>query len=326
MTVSRGSGSLIAALVLAAVAASVTARAQPAEPPFPFVYSTDLYYTIEDIDDHFDAAVLLKCPELDIKGVILDNHTYPTDGQKVMARLMKYSGRQVPVARGLGAFKMRSFEDKAFHVDGQEGVELILETLAESDAGVALMAVGSMTDLAVAYLRDPALLAAKASAVYVVAGSADSPAQDYNVRLDPRAFVTIMRSKLPIIWVPVDSSMWYFPAPKLLAPPRNMLSHFLLNELLYWYLRNDARRASPRNDRYLFHELGRWMWSTPGFVHAVRHPDAAAMFDLVPVKVAFDDDGVMTSIRRGASDSNITMVTNVDGARLNEFIVSRINR
>ena len=64
--------------VLLAIAAVVTiGPPAAAQARYPIVYSTDLYYTIADIDDHFDAAVLLKSPELDIKGVILDNHLYP---------------------------------------------------------------------------------------------------------------------------------------------------------------------------------------------------------------------------------------------------------
>jgi len=301
------------------------AGAQESRAPYPLIYSTDLYYDIQDIDDHFDAAVLLKCPEVDLKGVILDNHFYPSDGSKVMAKLMELTGRKVPVVEGLGLFQLRSFEDKGLYVDGQDGVELILNTLHKSDHKVALIAVGSMTDLAAAYLRDPDLWLQKVSAVYVVAGSAESPVQDYNVNLDPKAFVVLMRSKLPIIWVPVDSSMWYFPAQQMLAPPKNLLSHFLLQELQFWYLRNDWK-AKTYKDRYEYYELGRWMWSTPAFVHVIRHPDASKMFDLVSADVEFDDRGVLKSIQLGVSDSNIRVVKNVNGTKLNEFIVSRINR
>lgn len=315
---------LLAILLVYAFAPAYQAAEEP-RPPCPVIYSTDLYYNIEDIDDYFDAAVLLKSPEVDIKGIILDNHNYPSDGEKALAKLMEYAGRQVPIAKGLGLFQMRSFADKAYYVDDQAGVELVLRTLRESKEKVALIAVGSLTDFAVAYLRDPALMAQKVSAVYLSAGSAESPAQDYNVKLDPKAFVTIMRSDLPIVWVPVDSSMWYFPAPKMLVPEKNALAHFLLNELLYWYLRNDWK-AHISKDRYEYYDLGRWMWSTPAFVHVVRHPQAPEMFDLVPVKVEFDDQGVLRSIQPGVVHSNVSVVKNVNGAKLNDFIVSRINR
>jgi len=302
-----------------------TCRAQEAGPPYPVIYSTDLYYTIDDIDDYFDAATILQSPEIDIKGIILDNHHYPTDGEKVLDRLMPLTRNKVPVVKGLGDFAMRSSQDQALYADDQEGVELIQRTLRNSDRKVSLIAVGSMTDFAVAYLRDPALWTRKVDTVYVVAGSAESPVEDYNVGLDPKAFVVLMRSNLPIVWVPVDSSMWYFPAQQLLVPEKNALSHFLLQELLFWYLRNDWK-ANVHKDRYEYYGLGRWMWSTPAFVHVSRDPHASEMFDLVPCKVDFDDSGLMKNLRLGVTDSNIRVVKNVNGKKLNEFLVSRITR
>jgi inosine-uridine nucleoside N-ribohydrolase len=304
---------------------AATGRAQDGGPSYPVVYSTDLYYTIDDIDDHFDAATLLKSPEVDLKGIILDNHHYPSDGEKVLEKLLNLTGRTVPVVKGLGQFEMRSLEDKGLYVDDQGGVDLILKTLRESGRKVALIAVGSMTDFAVAYLRDPELCRSKIDAVYVVAGSAESPVQDYNVMLDPKAFVVLMRSNLPIVWVPVDSSMWYFPAQQMLVPEKNALSHFLLQELLYWYLRNDWK-ANVHKDRYEYYGLGRWMWSTPAFVHVTRNPQVAEMFDVIPCKVEFDDRGVMTRLQLGVANSNVRVVKNVNGKKLNEFIVSRITR
>jgi inosine-uridine nucleoside N-ribohydrolase len=319
-----GVGTVVVAFLFLLTVAT-TSRAQESGAPYPVIYSTDLYYTINDIDDHFDAATLLKSAEVDIKGIILDNHLYPNDGEKVLEKLMPLTGRKVSVAKGLGQFQMRSLTDQGLYVDDQEGVNLILKTLRESDRKVALIAVGSMTDFAVAYLRDPALWRAKVDAVYVVAGSAESPVQDYNVTLDPMAFVALMRSNLPIVWVPVDSSMWYFPAPQMLVPEKNALAHFLLQELLYWYLTNDWK-GQTHKDRYEYYGLGRWMWSTPSFVLAAHDPHASEMFDLIPCKVEFDARGVMKNLQLGVAGSNMRVVKNVNGKKLNEFIVSRINR
>lgn len=302
------------------------ASAQSFSATYPVIYSTDLYYTfIMDNDDPFDAAVLLKSPELDIKGVILDNHTYPSDGEKILEKLMTYSDRHVPYVKGLGEFEMRSATDQGLYAANQEGVELILKTLRDSKQKVSLIAVGSLTDFAVALQRDPKLLNEKVSVVYVVAGTLESRFQDWNVKLDPTAFVTIMRSKLPIIWVPVDTSMWYFPAPQLLIPVRNKLAHFLLNESLYYYLMLDSQ-ARTHKDRYEYYDLGLRMWSTPAFVMAVRDPAASEMFDLESAKVEFDDDGLIKSVQYGTESANMQVVRHVNGAKLNEFIVARINR
>lgn len=315
---------LFCGLLLAALPSRLCAQTPATQ--YPVIYSTDLYYSfIMDNDDPFDAAVLLKSPELDIKGIILDNHTYPSDGEKILEKLMTYADRRVPYVKGLGEFQMRSATDQGLYAANQEGVELILKTLKESKQRVALIAVGSLTDFAVALQRDPKLLNEKVSVVYVVAGTLESRVQDWNVKLDPTAFVTIMRSTLPIMWVPVDTSMWYFPAPQLLVPTENKLAHFLLNETLYYYLMLDAQ-ARTHKDRYEYYDLGLRMWSTPAFVMAVHDPAASEMFDVEPAKVEFDDDGLIKSVHYGAENANVRLVRRVNGAKLNGFIVSRINR
>jgi hypothetical protein len=68
------------------------------------------------------------------------------------------------------------------------------------------------------------------------------------------------------------------------------------------------------------------MWSTPAFVHVTRNPQVAEMFDVIPCKVEFDDRGVMTRLQLGVANSNVRVVKNVNGKKLNEFIVSRITR
>jgi len=310
------------AAVLFALALAPPSAAQQTGGPKPVIYSTDLTYTFHmNEDDPFDAAVLLKSPELDIKGVILDNHNYPTDGDKILAKIMEYAGRRVRVVKGLGPFQMLTFEDKRLNAAHQKGVELVLETLKNSEGKVTLIAVGSLTDFAVAFVRDPALLKDKVAAVYVVAGSLLNPVQDYNVALDPKAFVTIMRSGLPIVWVPVDTSMWNFPAPQMLVPPKNALAHFLLNELLYWQL-----NFYKLGDRYDYYDLGLTMWATPAFVLAAEHPQANSMVEVEPAQVEFDDQGMLSSVQLGAEKPNMTVVKAVNGAKLNEFIVSRVNR
>jgi len=294
--------------------------------PYPVIYSTDLYYTfIMDNDDPFDAAVLLKSPELDIKGIILDNHTYPSDGEKVLERIMTYADRRVPYVKGLGKFEMRSETDNGLYAANQEGVELILKALRDSKQKVSLIAVGSLTDFSVALQRDPKLVREKVDTVYVVAGTLESRVQDWNVKLDPTAFVTMMRSKLPIVWVPVDTSMWYFPVPDLLVPTKNKLAHFLLNESLYYYLMLDFQ-AGTHKDRYEYYDLGLRMWSTPALVLAVHDRAATEMFNLEPAKVEFDDDGLIKSVQFGAGDANMQVVRSVNGTKLNEFMVARINR
>lgn len=325
----------IVVMTLFCVAPAFPARAQtpPAREPYPVVYSTDLYYTfIMDNDDPFDAAVLLTSPQLDVKEVILDNHTFPTDGDKVMDKLMEYTGHHVPVVKGLGNFSLRYADDQGRNAADQGGVEMLLNVLRAAKEKVDLIAVGSLTDFAAAYNREPALFREKVGTLYVVAGTMRSRAQDWNVKLDPAAFLRIMRSGLPILWVPVDTSMWYFPAPQMLMPIRTRLARFLLDENLYFWLTTGDYKmmglsgSQPHKDRYLLYDLGLRMWSTPVFVLASHDPNASKMLTLTKVHVTFDDQGMVTSVHYGVQNSNITAVKSVNGKLLNQFIVSHINR
>jgi hypothetical protein len=68
------------------------------------------------------------------------------------------------------------------------------------------------------------------------------------------------------------------------------------------------------------------MWSTPAFAQVAHDPHASEMFDLIPCKVDFDERGVMKNLQLGVANSNIRVVKNVNGKKLNEFIASRITR
>lgn len=85
-------------------------------------------------------------------------------------------------------------------------------------------------------------------------------------------------------------------------------------------------QGQTHKDRYEYYELGLRMWSSPAFVIAVHDPAASEMFDIEPVKVEFDDDGLIRSVQYGAQNTNMQVVRSVNGAKLNEFIVARINR
>lgn len=93
---------------------------------------------------------------------------------------------------------------------GPAGVDLLLDTLAAVDESVTIITVRGLDQLADAYRRDPDLFHAKIERVVVFAGDpADRAPVEYNVALDPVAFVTVMSSGLPIRWVPsFDGGLW----------------------------------------------------------------------------------------------------------------------
>ncbi|MBI2928088.1 MAG: hypothetical protein HYY24_20635, partial [Verrucomicrobia bacterium] len=68
---------------------------------------------------------------------------------------------------------------------------------------VMIAAVGSVRDVVAAYNREPGLFRNKVARLLVFIGEASDPRfTEYNVALDPQAYIGLMRSGLPIYWVP----------------------------------------------------------------------------------------------------------------------------
>ena len=72
---------------------------------------------------------------------------------------------------------------------------------------------------------------------------------------------------------------------------------------------------------YVFHE-----GAIPSVPKSVDDPQANSMMEIVPAQVAFNDQGMLESVKYGVKNPNMTVVKSVSGPNLNEFIVSRINR
>lgn len=215
-----------AALLSFALAMSAGVRAGPAAPPtqaaapgavppagIPVVYCTDLFHPHDDPDDHFDLAALYAIPELHIKGVVLDQGQKQLErpGRIPVSQMNWITGRDAPVAIGL-AQRLSSPHDQALGQPPQfqEGVKLILRALREARAPVMIATAGSVRDVVAAFNREPELFRAKAGKLLVFIGEASNTNfVEYNVGLDPQAYVGLMRSGLPVYWVPCfDGGLW----------------------------------------------------------------------------------------------------------------------
>ncbi len=193
----------------------------------PIIDVTDLYVPASDWGDNFDLVTAYGLPEVDLKAVILDTtqtermSTSRDPGIVAVEQLNYIFDRNVPF--GVGPFeKMRSLDDKMLDapVYQQQGVQLLLQTLRESPVPVVILSFGSLRPIAVAYNRDPALFHAKVAAIHISAGTeyadlksvpfVDHPCvcdgpnfnREWNVDLDPLAFIRMLRSDLPIALYP----------------------------------------------------------------------------------------------------------------------------
>lgn len=205
---------LLRVCVCLAVLAGLTGVA--AAQGVPLIYSSDLYHPHGDPDDHFDLATLFSLPEIDLEGIVLDNAQGPrsqkaSPGQIPVEQMLHLTGRKVPYAIGL-ATRLNSPKDdgRSQPADEQAGVALLLDTLRKSPGKVALMTTGSVRDVAAAWNREPQLLREKVARLYMAIGD-PSGAEEYewNVTLDPQAYVCVLQSGLPISWYPCfDGGHW----------------------------------------------------------------------------------------------------------------------
>lgn len=198
---------------LTVVSSAELAGVVPSPIRAPVIYSTDLLHPHEDPDDHFDLACLYAMPNVDLRAVILDNGASQAErpGFKPVWQLNYLSGRHVPAAIGLNR-KLKSPEDPALDqpAEFQNGVHLLLQTLRDSSQKVSIIFVGSARDTAAAYNREPALFREKVRSICGFIGEAsDAAFTEYNVGLDPQAFVRLLQADVPFYWMPCfDGGLW----------------------------------------------------------------------------------------------------------------------
>jgi len=191
----------------------------------PIIDVTDLYHPHQDPGDNIDILWALGLPDVDLRAVILDATQeyrspfhHPNDeqysdphGQREpgiipMAQLSYLFDREVPHA--MGCFeRMSDPNDPLDRVSRfqQTGIERILHELERSKDQVHILSFGSCRTIAAAYNRNPDLMKRKVARVYVSAGSSGDYLE-WNVNLDPAAYICLMSSELPIAWYPCATS------------------------------------------------------------------------------------------------------------------------
>jgi hypothetical protein len=187
----------------------------PTSRKVPLIHTTDLYDPPQDPDDQIDLATVFALEEYDVRGVVLDVtekflHPEPEGwdiarrpGSASVMAMERLTGRSIPVAQGPHhplVDPRDTCEDAP--EEEQSGIQLILQLLEASPEPVVISVTGSPRALTAANNREPALLREKTRAVLLNAGSTGGPKVEWNVGLDPRAFIGLWRSDLPILWFP----------------------------------------------------------------------------------------------------------------------------
>lgn len=293
------------------LAAALTAQAQgkSQEKSVPILYSTDLYHPHEDPDDHYDLATLFALPELDIRGIVIDmgEKGAGRPGVVPLRQMMHLTGRDVPVATGLRE-NLLAPDDKALEqpAEAQAGVELIMKALHEATEPVTVFTTGSLRDVAAAYNREPQLMSEKVRRLYINAGHS-SGGEEYNVKLDPHAYVRMLRSGLPVFWVPCFGadgyeSFWKFRQADVLETAPQPVQNFFLYALTQTspQEREPIQALTAPVDAEAAQRIfpkERNMWCTGAFLHATGRTNPT--FSFKQVKVQLDDAGVTRIVNEG---------------------------
>lgn len=198
---------------------------------------------------------------------------------------------------------------------------------------------GSVRDLCAAWNREPDLLKHRIKRLYLNIGNAAAGGSEYNVDLDPNAYVGVLRSGLPIylcVCMPMQrqnadavySTWWRFRQAEVLETAPPPLQRFFIYAL---------QRCAPEEldplkalelDMPAWHrlvwEMDRNMWCTASFFHAAGRkvyrvgetwralsqppPNATPeeVFTFVSARVEVDPSG-KTKLVPGAADSNLQL-------------------
>lgn len=300
-------------------------RGQPAR--VPLIYSTDLFHPHDDPDDHLDLATVFALPEFDVRAVLLDQgeRQSKSSGRVPLDQMSKLTGRRIVSAIGLsGKLESPSDTGRSQPAAFQGAIELLLKTLRESREPVTIIQVGSARDIVAAFNREPALFRARVKAIYVNAGNAAPGGKEWNVTLDPHAYVGLLRSGLPLYLAPCfpkdspHASFWMLSSygSAFEGAPPSLQSFFL-----YALQKIDPAQMDPiaalsqgsRSWRGSVWSKAKEMWCTASFLHAAgREKDARGVFRFVPVRIDVGNDGLIRKLEFSAPDTRTRVLERAD--------------
>lgn len=296
------------AIILGAACLAIAAPVLHAAAEVPILYCTDLFHPHDDPDDHFDLAALYAMDGLDLKGIVLDQGLKQQEkpGSIPVSQLNHLTGRKVPVALGL-AHPLQAPSDQGLNQPAtfQAGVQLILDTLRDASRPVRIATVGSVRDVVAAFNRQPERVRAKVDRLLVFIGEATDPTfREYNVQLDPHAYVALMRSGLPVWWVPCfDGGLWQNRghASFWKASHRDLLQHAPPTVLQFFIYALEHEQANPlsflsepvnpsRRERLLAGERNLWCTALFSVLAWPASQTGNGLYGFAPVAFSLNDD------------------------------------
>lgn len=191
------------------------------QPPKRVLFDTDLG---TDVDDCLALAVVLASPELRLEGITCVYGDVRLRAQMAQ-KLLRLAGR-TDVTVFLGAERplldlrpiywpghegqgLLTPDDPPFTAPPQHAVDYLIETVLANPGSIHLLAIGPLTNLALAMRKEPRVAQALAS-LTIMGGALRGPGQwhlplaEHNIVCDPEAAHVVFSSGAPITLVPLD--------------------------------------------------------------------------------------------------------------------------
>ncbi len=101
------------------------------------------------------------------------------------------------------------------------GVDFLVDSLRAADAGVTLCALGPLTDIAMALVKAPDIVARIGELVIMGGAGFEignvTPAAEFNIHVDPHAAEIVLESGIPITMIPLDATHQVLSTPARIA-------------------------------------------------------------------------------------------------------------
>ncbi|MBI5093434.1 MAG: nucleoside hydrolase [Candidatus Hydrogenedentes bacterium] len=184
--------------------------------PVSVILDTDIG---DDIDDTWALAMLLGCPNVDLKLIVTASDDTPTK-TRLVAKILERAGRtDIPIGTGvknsdnpinqkawLGDYDLKSYKGKVY----EDGVAKMIEAIKQSPGVIPLLVIGPQTNIKEALRRDPEI--AKKARIVAMAGSVEigyagkqGRDPEWNVLKDVAAARAVFAAPWEITIAPLDS-------------------------------------------------------------------------------------------------------------------------
>lgn len=300
-----------------------------------------------DVDDALCLALALASPELEILGITNVGRESVLRA-RVTRRLLELAGRteipvfagcRVPLLAGAG-FNWFGHEGEGILEPGIEppiadlhGVDALLE-ISRARPGLEIVAVGPLTNLAVALAKEPDF-ASRVGRLTVMGGHLREVSYrgrvfphgvDYNLCSDPHASLVVLRSGIPTRLVSADVTL------------RTRLSEADVQRFegagtpLLAALARSVRIWTPVQ-RQLFDEKSAAAVDNAAFLHdpltlACVYDESFCGFEMLEIEPAIEGGIFRTLVRATATPASLPMrcATSVDAERFRDHVVERVAR